>query len=196
MIYIIYTHYDLKLNEHKYNKEHQLGLSLLKYALKNKYQINTSLHFVYNANGKPSLKDYDHIHFNISHCDHYVAVALSDHPIGIDIEHVGISNPTMRKKVLTSKELEYCQNSSSIEDTFYKYWTLKESYLKWCGKGFSLDPKTISFKLEDDIITSSDPFVHHYQRYIDNECILALTYEKKEKICIESYEKKMDSAYS
>lgn len=194
MIYVIYTKYDLKKGENKYHKEHEIGLSLLKYALINKYKLplnKKTIHFTYNDNGKPFLKDYD-IHFNISHCNHYVVVALNDHPIGIDVERVATSSYTMRKKVLSSDELAHCHS----EKSFFKYWTLKESYMKWCGKGFALDPKTITFQFLDNKIISSDPSVYHYQIYLDDDCLLALTYETEETIHIESYEDRTSSELS
>jgi hypothetical protein len=44
------------------------------------------LQIEYGKNGKPYLPDYPGIYFNISHSGDYVAVALSCHPVGIDVQ--------------------------------------------------------------------------------------------------------------
>ncbi|MDR2707836.1 MAG: hypothetical protein LBB87_03710 [Nitrososphaerota archaeon] len=47
---------------------------------------NRQLEFAVNACGKPFLANNSHIHYNISHTNHYVACVISDVPVGIDIE--------------------------------------------------------------------------------------------------------------
>ena len=72
---------------------HELGqrlcvaaYQLLQRALLQEYGIQGTLHFTIGEHGKPSLSAYPHIHFNLSHCREAVACAVSDRPIGIDIE--------------------------------------------------------------------------------------------------------------
>ena len=43
---------------------------------------------VRNEHGKPSLKDYPEIHYNMSHADGITACMLSDSECGIDCENV------------------------------------------------------------------------------------------------------------
>ncbi len=92
--------------------------------------------FAYVGNGKPVLKDYPHIHFNISHCHRGVLVAIDDRPIGCDIEEIA---PTLDLDLC-----RHCFNDSEIADivaspvpsaTFTSWWTRKEAVLKLTGEG-------------------------------------------------------------
>ncbi len=63
-----------------------LAYLLLCRALEEEYGITTQPTFIIGEHGKPSLLEYPHIHFNLSHCSTAVACAVSSRPIGIDIE--------------------------------------------------------------------------------------------------------------
>ena len=189
MIHVVYKKYLLEKEDKKYLKEHKIALDLLGYILKKQYNIhlsNIEEEFIYDKYGKPYLKHYKNIHFNISHCDGFVAVGVSNDPIGIDIEKVKACKEAMMKKILTDKEYQYLQMAECKEHAFFKFWKLKESYLKWCGKGFSLNPKLVEFEFDERSILCSDISVHCEQRYIDSNCILSIVYKGKETINYES----------
>lgn len=96
---------------------------------------NKQLEFSTNAYGKPFLLNSPHIHFNISHAGHYVVCAVSNEPVGIDIELI---NPSADMKIaerfFTPDETAYIM-AGEQEQRFYKVWTKKESRIKWEGKG-------------------------------------------------------------
>ncbi len=94
-----------------------------------------------DENGKLHVKG---VEFNLSHSGHYVAFAVSDSPVGIDIESVG-RNMDIARRVMTEEEYEdYIDKveEKDREDVFIRMWTAKESYMKALGLGFRLAPET------------------------------------------------------
>lgn len=97
--------------------------------------------------GKPFFLNAPDIHFNISHSSTKVAVALSDSEIGCDIEEVGSFDPDVAKMSLSREEYEAVMAGESPDArcaAFFRYWTLKESYMKATGRGLSLPPGSFS----------------------------------------------------
>jgi len=84
------------------------------------------------------------VEFNLSHSGHYVAFAVSDRPVGVDIEAVG-RNMDIARRVMTEEEYkDYIDTveDKDREDVFIRMWTAKESYMKALGLGFRLAPET------------------------------------------------------
>jgi 4'-phosphopantetheinyl transferase len=92
--------------------------------------------------GKPFLLDEPGIHFNISHAGKYVVCAVSDTPVGIDVEttdHKGIME--VAKRYFTEDELLYVQSfqtKAAQQKAFSTIWTMKEAYIKRDGRGLSI----------------------------------------------------------
>ena len=74
---------------------------LLRYALKKKYGISAVPEFNYNEYGKPFLKDFPDIYFSMSHCAGRVVCAVSDSPVGVDIQDHRKLNMRTAEKFLT-----------------------------------------------------------------------------------------------
>lgn len=91
-----------------------------------------------NSYGKPYLKN-SNITFNISHShDKIVLVVSDDKYLGVDIESYDRPNLNLDllfKKILTKKEQEYVQNSSSFSKAIINIFSIKECYLKAIGTG-------------------------------------------------------------
>ncbi|MGN0334688.1 MAG: 4'-phosphopantetheinyl transferase family protein [Lachnospiraceae bacterium] len=116
---------------------------LLKAALKDcfgvrQFEIHTD-HY-----GKPHLSDHPEIHFNLSHCKSGCAAAVSDHPIGIDIQELRPVSESVIRRVCCREEAEYLERSSDRELEFIKIWTKKESILKRIGTGIRSDMKRVN----------------------------------------------------
>ena len=82
--------------------------------------------------------------FNLSHSGHFVVFAISDSPVGIDIESLG-RNMDIARRVMTEEEYEDyigTVDEKDREDVFIRMWTAKESYMKALGLGFRLAPET------------------------------------------------------
>ena len=89
-----------------------------------------NIEFSKTCNGKWNC---DKFSFSISHSENYVAVAISDCPIGIDLQKdVEINSDSLAKKILQSSEL--VEFNSLLEtqkhDFVLEKWTQKESIYK------------------------------------------------------------------
>ena len=81
--------------------------------------------------------DNRNIHFNISHSGEYVACAVSNKPVGIDIQRIEQYNPSVAEKVCNAQELLQISDSGNKSAEFIKLWTQKEAVLKMHGVGIA-----------------------------------------------------------
>lgn len=130
-----------------------LDIGLKEFNLKEKDVI-----IQYNKYGKPYLKDYPSIFFNLSHSNKKAMCAISNKEVGCDIEYIKQNRPQIVKKYFSNLEKEYLENSNNIDEDFYKIWVGKESFLKAIGKGlnkqmynFSIIPNENKINLIQDI---------------------------------------------
>lgn len=107
---------------------------MLRDGLMRDYGIYDEIRFAYNYYGKPFLPDHPEIHFNLSHCKKGIACAVSDVPVGIDIEEIQYDDD-MARYVLDAGEYERVSSSDNPAEEFTKIWTRKESYVKMLGTG-------------------------------------------------------------
>lgn len=106
--------------------------------------------YIEGKHGKPSLADHPEIHFSISHSSHFVACAMADCEIGIDIQHLVKVNEPLMRRVLSDEELGMvmAQQGEERQMLFARLWALKEAYLKAVGTGITDDFP--SFSLENE----------------------------------------------
>ena len=151
-----------KTLEHK--KQSFSAWNMLYKILKEKYNIVLSKDkIIYKDNKKPALIN-DELYFNISHSDEYIAVAISDCEVGIDIE----KNSKMEKK--TFDILKICNENDKKEIEDYKssktkLWVWKEAFIKLNNSFISINNLKNTPK-------------------IDNEMIFEFVDEKGEKYCL------------
>ena len=124
------------------------GRYLLKKMIKELYgREEFSLEF--NENGKPYL---DFCFFSISHSGDFAVCAVSDCPVGVDIERMKSFKQRERYMLFTQRESEYV-NKSDSPNRFYTLWTRKEAYVKAKGGVIADAAKTElvtpDFKLKD-----------------------------------------------
>lgn len=106
---------------------------LLQQLLKEEYGITEPPIFRELENGKPVIIGHEDIHFNMSHCKYAVACAISNKPIGIDIERIQEKvNESLAVYVLNEKELE-----DITPEKFTRLWTMKEAVVKLTGRGIT-----------------------------------------------------------
>ena len=110
-----------------------LAYLLLKRALREEFGITENPVFAFGEHGKPTLVNHPDIHFNLSHCREAVAVALSDRPIGIDIETTEHYSPEVARRVMSAGEMRQIEASPRPEVAFTRLWTMKESLFKLTG---------------------------------------------------------------
>ena len=101
------------------------------------YTLHSTPTFDYNEYGAPSIKNGPY--FSISHCKSGIAVAVSNQPIGIDIEVVRSLKVDLVKKTMDSLEQEAILSASQPDWAFTRLWTRKEAFLKMKGTGIIND---------------------------------------------------------
>lgn len=83
--------------------------------------------------GQPVLRDGSAF-VSISHCEDMVACAVSEAPVGIDIEKIRPVKPDLVDRVCTPEERAYVGDSP---EQFFEIWTAKEAYFKMQGTGIT-----------------------------------------------------------
>lgn len=110
---------------------------LLRSALREEYGMDPVPVFGYGAHGKPFLTGFPDIHFSLSHCRAAVACAVSDHPVGVDVEVTGRGNERLFAYVLSESERALVRAAADPQEAFTRLWTRKEAFLKLTGSGLS-----------------------------------------------------------
>lgn len=109
---------------------------LLCFALKSTFGIEPSPDdWAVEEYGKPYLKNAKHIHFNISHSGNMAMCALHAQPVGADIEMIKPFGHGLERRIMSESEKKVFRQSGDKTKLFYQVWTLKESYLKYTGRG-------------------------------------------------------------
>lgn len=122
------------------------------HLLINEYKLNISVSsLAFNKSNKPYFIG-SNLHLSFSHSDEYVACAVADAPVGIDIEKIKPVKDSVIKRVCSLDEQNYINNSNS---SFFTVWTLKEAYIKANGFNKMSDINTVK---EDKISMYPDEF--------------------------------------
>lgn len=162
MLKIIYT----KLNissvspREQHDAEHFAAYALLKKGLE---QLGLPpMKVLYTENGKPYFEG-DSIYFSLSHTRGIAVCAISDAPVGVDIEEIRPKKIESIKRIAArmfaereQKHLEACNYGLS---DFYEIWVRKEAMVKRSGIGIkgmidadSCSPEVLSAKLGDYVL--------------------------------------------
>lgn len=115
------------------------GLRLL---LARRLDVNSSeIAFTEEGNGRPALANVTSISFNLSHSADVAALAVSsDVRVGVDIEQI---KPMTEDEVAWALspaerfELSLAASENRLE-SFFRFWTLKEAFMKGTGLGAAL----------------------------------------------------------
>ena len=124
---------------------------LLREGLAKEYGITEKPCFDYGPHGKPVLRNHPDIHFNLSHCREAVVCALSDVPVGVDVEAVTHYKESVAHYTMNEQEIKLIENSVRPDVAFIRLWTMKEAKLKRIGSGIRKDMK--------DVLTPNDRFL-------------------------------------
>ncbi|MBP3789945.1 MAG: 4'-phosphopantetheinyl transferase superfamily protein [Prevotella sp.] len=120
-----------------------LAYLLLKRALSKEYGITENPVFEYGEHGKPAIVGHPEIFFNLSHCREAVACAVSDRPVGIDVESIRSFKESLVRFTMNEQEVERIMAAERPEVAFIRLWTMKEARLKLTGEGISNDLKQV-----------------------------------------------------
>ena len=139
------------LSQKKEENQKELSKRLLTYGFWHSFGISYEESMIERrSNGKPYyIGNENEIFFNLSHGQELIAVACADCEVGIDAESMRKVRENAMRRTCTRKEWEWLQQSEQKELDFLRLWTLKESYMKMTGKGFSIPPEMIGFTLDE-----------------------------------------------
>ena len=87
------------------------------------------------SDGKPVFTNHPDCHFNLSHSGGMALCALSDRPVGADIEIVCPRKSEFPAYVFKGAEYDRYKALGGDWDAFYTLWTEKESIIKYTGEG-------------------------------------------------------------
>lgn len=139
-----------------------------------------------NDYGKPFIKNVPDIHFNISHSGEWVVCIISEKQCGVDIEKIGCYYTDIAQKFFSESEYQLIlQFSEEIKtERFYELWTLKESYVKFLGKGLSVPFNSFHLMLDNEIwkLTSRND-LHFKHIFIAEGYKAAVCMLEKELLC-------------
>lgn len=147
-----------KVDNFRFLKDKKLscGAYLLLKKLLNEENINNPK-FKTGKYGKAHISNHDNIHFNLSHSGKIVTCAISDMEVGVDVEY---NDPqidlNIAKHYFFNEEYQDIINSNKSSNTFFDYWVLKESYMKYTGLGFHLKLDSFQIEIKDNIQLKND----------------------------------------
>jgi len=95
--------------------------------------------------GKPFFPDRPDIHFSVSHTDGAVLCAVSSGPVGCDVQ--------IRRAISGRLPARVCAPEELLRFDFFELWTLKESWIKLCGR-LDRPLREVVFGLSDGAITA------------------------------------------
>ncbi len=115
----------------------------------------------HDADGAPRVVGPDpSIFVSVSARESFAALAISDAPVGVDIEFAGPPTEPLREVLhpVERVEMEKEWRSESRVTRFLETWIAKEAYLKALGTGLKRDPATVAigfdrfgtFRVADD----------------------------------------------
>lgn len=116
--------------------------------------------------GKPDItepKGFDWLRFNLSNTDGLIACAVTrGRELGVDVENMQRKGETVAIADRYFSELEAAALNALPEsqqrERFFRYWTLKESYIKARGMGLKIPLGQFSFHVDEEPIRISfDP---------------------------------------
>lgn len=130
---------------------------LLRLGLERAFGIQQSeIDLERNSFGKPRLRGRPGVHFNIAHCRRAVAVLVADRPVGVDVEAVRGRDSQVAAHCFDASERLRVEASADPDREFFRYWTLKESYVKALGRGLSYPVRDVCFEVSADGVPASN----------------------------------------
>ena len=131
-----------------------------------------------NECGKPYIEGWDK-DFSISHSRGFSVVAVASDAIGVDIEDNG--RDIDLEKFKRTKFLNFDEGAYESKEEFLMRFTALEAYLKYIGKGFYKDAKTISVRKDGDGIVIDDGELLKAEVIRDGAYTIAIVMNKKEE---------------
>lgn len=161
----------MKTDSFVFDKDRRLSLGvemLLIHALEELGEDPDTSRIELVGNGKPKLADSD-ICFNLSHSEERVMCSVSDVDVGCDVEKINPIDLELAHRYFFGSEYDAiaAERDSERNELFYRFWTLKESFMKVTGLGFELDLDDFCIELGDKIGIRQhvDERAYHFKEY-------------------------------
>ena len=137
-------------------------------------------------NGKPYLKN-ENVYFSISHSKNLALLVLSSSEVGADIENTKKERDylSLAERYFTENECLEIKESENIKESFIRFWTAKEAYIKYTGEGFrrGVGYFEVSFKNCESIYKGEKmPYLYNLKYKEDN--FISVASEKDSEIII------------
>ena len=140
---------------------------LLCEGLQKEYGLTEKPVFTYGEHGKPSIIGHPDIHFNLSHCREGVICAMSEQPIGVDIESIREYKESLVRYTMNDQEVQQILQAERPEVEFIRLWTMKEAVLKLTGQGIVDNMKEVLTQAKTSELTT---VVGPEARYVYTVC--------------------------
>jgi phosphopantetheinyl transferase len=105
-----------------------------------------------DANGAPRVTSArEPIFVSLASRGGLVAIAVSDRPVGVDVEVIATNPPEPAWNILHARERDWLllQGAGERPESFLALWCAKEGYLKAIGLGLRREPAEIAVCLAD-----------------------------------------------
>jgi len=139
-----------------------------------------------NGYGKPYIENVPDLHFNISHSGKWVACIISNNECGIDIEYIKDIDLKIAERFFHEDEYIFLMGKRGKEriNCFFELWTLKESYVKYNGKGLQIPLNSFGMICENGryrVTPQSENLVFSQYDWDDDYKIAVCTVDEVEK---------------
>ncbi len=133
--------------------------------------------FSKGEHGKPYVKGHKGVFFNLSHSGDYLIAGFSDTEIGVDIERIKGERMEVARRFFHFHEIQCLEQLSGKEreELFFRYWSAKESFLKYTGRGLTvpLSDFEVLFTFPETCIT----FGSNREAVFLKECLIDKAYK-------------------
>lgn len=140
---------------------------LLMDGLRKEYAITDPPVLSYLPEGKPFIAGHPDIHFNLSHSGDVAVCALSNQPVGIDIETSRKISDSLIDYTMNEQEREFIAASDDKVTAFLTFWTRKEALLKLTGEGIRNDLKNVLDQAEKYLFETclTEKYIYSFAKY-------------------------------
>lgn len=167
LLFLVRLHGEETIGEPLFSKEE---IKAIRYYKKKEDQLLKATSFLlvsslikkpilFNKFGKPFVKAGPY--FSLSHSYPYVALVLSSHPIGLDIETNKVWDSQMNSSCFSKEEMNY-------ELSPLRLWTLKEALYKSKGD-YPFEPKNEKINILNEKTLQDDNSIKFYLFLGDND---------------------------
>lgn len=145
-----------KIGKFRHGKGKALSLGaglLLDYGLSRYGLRERDVVIGYGEDKKPYLRDFPGIHFNLSHSGSLAMAVFADCEVGCDIEKVAVPDMRVAYRFFAAGEVEALKGveGEKLTEYFFRFWTLKESFLKVTGKGIRMPLDEFCIRLDPPV---------------------------------------------